>query len=46
MSGVMLTWAIIIGCYAFAALFFRLLGGLDSAGEAMAEWARRLTRDS
>ena len=35
MSGDVLTWAIIIGCYVFAALFFRLLGGLDSAGEAM-----------
>ena len=46
MSSAMLTWAIIIGCYAFAAFFFRLLGGLDSAGEAMAEWARRLSRDS
>jgi hypothetical protein len=39
-----LTWAIIVGGYAFATLFFRLLGGLDSAGEAMAEWARRLSR--
>jgi hypothetical protein len=37
-------WVIIIGCYAFAAGFFRLLGGLDSAGEAMADWARRLSR--
>jgi hypothetical protein len=38
------TWAIIVGGYVFAALFLRLLGGLDSAGEAMAEWARRLSR--
>ena len=45
MSTGMRTWAIIIGCYAFAALFFRLLGGLDSAGEAISEWARRLSRD-
>jgi hypothetical protein len=44
MSGAVRTWAIIIGCYAFAAFFFRLLGGLDSAGEAMADWARRLSR--
>ena len=44
MSRGMLTWAIIIGGYAFAAFFFRLLGGLDSAGDAMAEWARRLSR--
>jgi hypothetical protein len=44
MSAAVRTWAVIIGCYAFAAFFFRLLGGLDSAGEAMADWARRLTR--
>lgn len=44
MSGGVRNWAIIIGCYAFAASFFRLLGGLDSAGEAMADWARRLSR--
>jgi hypothetical protein len=40
----MRTLGIIIGGYAFAAFFFRLLGGLDSAGEAMADWARRLSR--
>jgi hypothetical protein len=44
MTEAMRTWAIIIGGYAFAAFFFRLLGGLDSAGEAMADWARRLSR--
>jgi hypothetical protein len=44
MNGAVLTWAIIIGGYASAAFFFRLLGGLDSAGEAMSDWARRLSR--
>jgi hypothetical protein len=44
MNGAVLTWAIIIGGYAFAAFSFRLLGGLDSAGEAMSDWARRLSR--
>jgi hypothetical protein len=44
MNGAVRTWAIIIGGYAFAAFFFRLLGGLDSAGEAMSDWARRLSR--
>jgi hypothetical protein len=44
MNEAVLTWAIIICGYAFAAFFFRLLGGLDSAGEAMSDWARRLSR--
>ena len=46
MTEAVLTWAIIVGGFAFAAFFFRLLGGLDSAGEAMAEWARRRSRSS
>ena len=33
-------WAIIVVLYAFAAGFFRLLGGVGSAGDALAGWGR------
>jgi hypothetical protein len=42
-------WVIIVGCYAFAAFFLRLIGGFNSAADAIASWgksssARRLSR--
>jgi hypothetical protein len=41
MSRVMWNWVVIIGGYLFAALFLRLLGGFNAAGEAIANWGRR-----
>ena len=35
-------WVVIAGCYAFAAFFLHLLGGFNSAGEAMARWGRHV----
>jgi hypothetical protein len=35
-------WVVIVGCYAFAAFYLHLLGGFNSAGEAMARWARHV----
>lgn len=37
----MWTWVIIVVCYAFSALFLRLIGGFNSAGDAFANWGRR-----
>lgn len=34
-------WVIILVCYGFAAGFLRLLGGFNSAGDAIAGWGRR-----
>ena len=34
-------WAIIVVLYLFAAGFFRLLGGVGSAGDALAGWGHR-----
>lgn len=34
-------WAIIVALYLFTAGVFRLLGGLGSAGDALAGWGRR-----
>ena len=34
-------WVVIVGCYAFAAFFLRLLGGFGAAGDAIAGWGRR-----
>jgi hypothetical protein len=36
-----LDWAIIVVLYLFAAGFFRLLGGLGSAADALEGWGRR-----
>jgi hypothetical protein len=33
-------WVIIVGGYAFAAFFLRLIGGFNSAGDAIARWGR------
>jgi hypothetical protein len=33
-------WVVIVGCYAFAALFLRLIGGFNSAADAIANWGR------
>jgi hypothetical protein len=40
MRRVMWNWAIIVGGYAFAAFFLRLIGGFNSAGDAFAKWGR------
>ncbi|MEO8291440.1 MAG: hypothetical protein ABI649_10660 [Gaiellaceae bacterium] len=32
--------AVILGCYLFAALFLRLLGGFNSAADAISAWGR------
>ncbi|HEX5468948.1 MAG TPA: hypothetical protein VFW80_07865 [Gaiellaceae bacterium] len=34
-------WAVIVGCYLFAALFFRLVGGFAAAADAVSSWGRR-----
>jgi hypothetical protein len=34
------TWVLIVGCYAFAALFLRLIGGFNAAGDAIANWGK------
>lgn len=34
-------WVVIIVCYLFAAFVLRLLGGFESAGDAIAGWGRR-----
>jgi hypothetical protein len=34
----MWNWVVIVGCYAFGAGFFRLIGGVGAAGEAMRRW--------
>jgi hypothetical protein len=34
-------WVIIAACYGFAACFLRLIGGFNSAGDALARWGRR-----
>jgi hypothetical protein len=35
------TWIIIVAGYSFAALFLRLIGGFNSAADAIASWGRR-----
>jgi hypothetical protein len=40
MRRTMWNWAIIIGGYAFAACFLRLIGGFNSAGDAISRWGR------
>jgi hypothetical protein len=34
-------WIVIVVCYGFAALFLRLIGGFNAAGDAIANWGRR-----
>ena len=36
----MWNWIVIVGCYAFPALFLRLIGGFNSAADAIANWGR------
>jgi hypothetical protein len=36
----MWTWVIIVAGYGFSALFLRLMGGFNSAGDAIANWGR------
>ena len=36
----MTDWIIIVILYAFGAGFFRLLGGMNAAGEALQRWGR------
>lgn len=36
----MWTWVIIVVCYLIGAGFFRLLGGLGSASDALQGWGR------
>jgi hypothetical protein len=33
-------WIIIVALYAFGAGFFHLLGGVDSASDALSRWGR------
>jgi hypothetical protein len=40
MNRIVWNWAIIIGGYSFSALFLRLIGGFNSAGDAIANWGR------
>jgi hypothetical protein len=40
MRRLMWNWAIIVGGYAFAAFFLRLVGGFNSAGDAISKWGR------
>jgi hypothetical protein len=35
------TWVIIVAGYGFSAFFLRLIGGFNSAGDAIANWGRR-----
>ena len=39
----MWTWVIIVVCYLIGAGFFRLLGGIGSASEALQGWGRNTT---
>jgi hypothetical protein len=41
MNRIVWNWVIIIGGYSFSALFLRLIGGFNSAGDAIANWGRR-----
>jgi hypothetical protein len=41
MTGPVWSWVVIIGGYLIAALFLRLLGGFNAAGDAIANWGRR-----
>jgi hypothetical protein len=36
----MWNWVVIVGCYAFAALFLHLIGGFNSAADAISRWGR------
>jgi hypothetical protein len=40
MNPVVWNWVIIVGGYSFSALFLRLIGGFNSAGDAIARWGR------
>jgi hypothetical protein len=33
-------WVVIVGGYAFAAFFLRLIGGFNAAGDAISKWGR------
>lgn len=39
-DAVVWSWIIIAVCYGFAALLLRLMGGFNSAGDAIANWGR------
>jgi hypothetical protein len=34
------TWALIVGGYAFSIFFFRILGGIGAASDAIQSWGR------
>lgn len=36
----MWTWVIMVGGYAFSLFFFHILGGIDSAADAIQSWGR------
>jgi hypothetical protein len=40
----MWTWVVIVVCYGFSIFAFRLLGGVNSAADGIAGWARAHTR--
>ena len=40
MRRLMWNWVVIVGGYAFAAFFLRLVGGFNSAGDAISRWGR------
>jgi hypothetical protein len=37
-------WVLVIGCYAFACGFLRLLGGLGAAEDALRKWGAHESR--
>ena len=36
----MWTWLLIVGGYAFSLFFFRIVGGINSAADAIQSWGR------
>jgi hypothetical protein len=44
MKAAVWTWILIVACYGFAALFLRLIGGFNAAGDAIANWGRHAAR--
>lgn len=42
----MWSWIVAAGCYLFAAGFLRLIGGFNSAGEALSRWGATESRKS
>ena len=40
----MWSWIVTVGCYLFAALFLRLIGGFNAAGEALSRWGAAESR--